>query len=88
MNIHESLYNQGWYRPRADRVLAGVCAGVGRKLGISAWGARLLVLVLMVALPGSPLLLYPIMWVLMPNEPAWQPAGQPSAPGQQPQSYA
>ena len=82
MNIHESLYHQGWYRPREGRVLAGVCAGVGRKLGISACGARLLVFVLMVVIPGSPLLLYPIAWALMPNEPVWRPAGPA-----QPQPY-
>lgn len=74
MNIHESLYRQGWSRPQEGRVIAGVCAGVARRLGITPWGARVLVLVLLVALPGSPLILYPILWVLMPAD-RYVPAG-------------
>lgn len=82
MNIHESLYRQGWSRPQEGRVLAGVCAGVARRLGITPWGARLLVFVLLVVIPGSPLILYPVLWVLMPSDRAFvavPPAG-PTTP--------
>lgn len=68
MNIHEDMRRQGLVRPQQDRVLAGVCAGLARKLGISPWGARLLFVLALVLLPGSPLLVYPVLWVLMPSE--------------------
>ena len=33
-DIHESFRRQGLVRPRDDRVLAGVCAGLGRRFGL------------------------------------------------------
>lgn len=68
MNIHESMYRAGLSRPREGRVLGGVCAGIARRIGLGVWGARALVFLLMVVVPGSPLLLYPLMWVLMPAD--------------------
>jgi phage shock protein PspC (stress-responsive transcriptional regulator) len=49
-------------------MLGGVCAGLGRKLGLDPWPARLLFLVVLLVLPGSQLLVYPVLWVLMPDE--------------------
>jgi phage shock protein C len=56
-------------RPRNDRMIAGVAAGVAQYLGIDTTIVRLLFLLLL--LPGgiSPLI-YVILWVLMPEEPA------------------
>lgn len=68
MNIHEDMRRQGLVRPQQDRVLAGVCAGLARKLGINPWGARLLFVLALMVLPGSQLIVYPILWVLMPSE--------------------
>ncbi|WP_255491742.1 MULTISPECIES: PspC domain-containing protein [unclassified Actinotalea] len=68
MNIHESMYRAGLSRPSEGRVLGGVCAGIARRVGLDPWGTRLLVFVLMVVLPGSPLILYPIAWALMPAD--------------------
>lgn len=87
MNIHEDLRSQGLVRPRDGRVLGGVCAGLGRRFGISPWGARVLFVLLLMILPGSQLIVYPVLWVLMPDErPAWQqqPAWQPPPTWQQP----
>ncbi|GGC04589.1 PspC domain-containing protein [Cellulomonas carbonis] len=73
MNIHEDLRNQGLVRPRQGRVLGGVCAGLGRRFGLSPWGARVLFVLALMILPGSQLIIYPILWVLMPDEqPTWQ----------------
>lgn len=68
MNIHEDMRRQGLVRPQRDRVLAGVCAGLARKFGINPWGARLLFVLALMLLPGSQLIVYPILWVLMPTE--------------------
>jgi phage shock protein C len=68
VNIHEDMRRQGLVRPQQDRVLAGVCAGLARKFGINPWGARLLFVLALMLLPGSQLIVYPILWVLMPGE--------------------
>jgi phage shock protein C len=67
-DIHEGLRRQGLVRPRDDRVLAGVCAGLGRRFGLEPWLARLLFVLVLLVIPGSQLLVYPVLWILMPNE--------------------
>ena len=67
-NIHDSFAQQGLVRPREDRVLGGVVAGLGRRFGIAPWPARLLFVLLLMVVPGSQILIYPILWILMPAE--------------------
>ncbi|MEU4477156.1 PspC domain-containing protein [Micromonospora sp. NPDC023966] len=54
-------------RPRQGRMLAGVCAGLAQRFGMSAGMVRLLFL-LSLLLPGTQVIVYLILWVLMPNE--------------------
>jgi phage shock protein PspC (stress-responsive transcriptional regulator) len=54
-------------RPRRGKVIAGVCAGVASRFGWSVGTVRL-VFVLSCLLPGPQILLYVILWVLMPAE--------------------
>ena len=56
-------------RPRQDRIVAGVCAGLARRFGWNVTVVRLLA-VLSFVLPGSQLLIYGICWLVIPNEPA------------------
>jgi len=67
-NIHAAFRQQGLVRPRDGRVIAGVCAGLGRRFGIGPWAARLLFILVLLVIPGSQILIYPVLWVLMPNE--------------------
>ncbi len=67
-DIHESLARQGLVRPQEGRILGGVCAGLGRRFGIAPWPARLLFVLLLMVIPGSQILVYPILWILMPSE--------------------
>ena len=67
-DIHEGFRRQGLVRPRDDRVLAGVCAGLGRRFGLDPWPARLLFVLVLLVIPGSQLLVYPVLWILMPND--------------------
>jgi phage shock protein PspC (stress-responsive transcriptional regulator) len=67
-DIHQSFAEQGLVRPRDGRVLGGVCAGLGRRFGIAPWPARILFVLLLMVLPGSQILIYPILWILMPSE--------------------
>lgn len=73
--VHGSLLRQGLVRPQQHRLLGGVCAGLGRRFGIDPWPARLLFVLILLAIPGSQLLLYPILWIVMPAEPASTPVG-------------
>ncbi len=50
-----------------DRVLGGVCGGLGRRFGVDAKMVRLAFL-LSCLLPGPQLLLYGVLWVVMPSE--------------------
>jgi len=53
-------------RPR-KRVIAGVCAGLARRFGMSAWLVRALFL-LSCLLPGPQIIAYLVLWVVMPSE--------------------
>jgi phage shock protein PspC (stress-responsive transcriptional regulator) len=77
-------------RPLDDRIVAGVCSGIGRYLAVDPVLVRVGFVVLAALTWGAALLAYPIAWFLMPEEPApaepvWRdPAdpswGQPPAP--------
>jgi phage shock protein C len=67
-DIHQNFARQGLVRPPRGRVLGGVCAGLGRRFGIAPWTARLLFVLLLMVVPGSQILIYPILWILMPSE--------------------
>ena len=67
-DIHQNFAQQGLVRLRDERILGGVCAGLGRRFGIAAWPARLLFVLLLMVIPGSQILIYPILWILMPWE--------------------
>jgi len=54
-------------RPRYDRWIAGVCAGLGRRYGISPNLVRLLFVVSTI-LPGPQFIIYIALWLLIPNE--------------------
>ena len=55
------------YRPREGRIIAGVCAGLGRRFDVSPNLFRFIA-ILFLFLPGSSILVYIILWVLMPDE--------------------
>lgn len=58
------------YRSRRYRMLAGVCGGLAEWLGWSPTWVRILfvlISILSVAFPG--IIVYVILWVVMPNAP-------------------
>jgi phage shock protein PspC (stress-responsive transcriptional regulator) len=67
-SIHDLFRAHGLVRARDGRVLGGVVAGLGRRVGLDPWPARLLFLLALLVIPGSQILLYPILWILMPLE--------------------
>ena len=54
-------------RPRHDRMIAGVCSGIGRRFGVSANMVRVIFLVSLL-IPGPQFLIYLAAWILMPQE--------------------
>ena len=67
-DIQQSFASRGLVRPQQARVLGGVCAGLGQRFGIAPWTARLLFVLLLMVIPGSQILIYPVLWILMPAE--------------------
>ena len=58
------------YRPRDDRMIAGVCAGIARYYGWSPTRVRLgdtIGSILSAAFPGT--IVYVALWLLMPGDP-------------------
>jgi phage shock protein C len=80
--VHESFHQRGLVRPRQGRVLGGVCAGLGQRFGLGPWAARLVFALVLMVVPGSQLLIYPILWILMPDEsfPSAVPSGRWDSP--------
>lgn len=54
-------------RPRSNRVIAGVCAGLGRRFGLDPKVVRI-IFVVSCLLPGPQVLIYLACWILMPQE--------------------
>ena len=73
-SIHDLFRRQGLTRPVEGGVLGGVCAGLGRRLGLGPWPARLLFFLVLMVIPGSQLLVYPALWIMMPKD-EWAPTG-------------
>lgn len=53
-------------RPRHGKVIAGVCAGLAERFGLSPFLVRLAFL-LSCILPGPQFVAYIVLWVLMPK---------------------
>lgn len=56
-------------RPRAGRVIGGVCAAIARRFGWNVTVVRVLT-VLSLLIPGPQLIFYIIGWIVIPSEPA------------------
>ncbi len=57
----------GLVRPRRGRMIAGVCAGLANRYGWSPTGVRL-VFLLSCLLPGPQILIYLVLWAIVPTE--------------------
>lgn len=54
-------------RPRRGKIIAGVCAALADRFGISRFLVRLL-FVISIVLPGPQVLLYLILWIVFPKQ--------------------
>ena len=53
-------------RPRHGKVIAGVCAGLAERFGLSPFVVRMMFL-LSCILPGPQFVAYLVLWVIMPK---------------------
>ncbi|WP_229400637.1 PspC domain-containing protein [Micromonospora okii] len=67
-------------RPTTDRMVAGVASGIGRYFTVDPTLVRVVFAVATLVTAGVAALAYPIMWFLMPEEPADAPAWPHPAP--------
>jgi phage shock protein PspC (stress-responsive transcriptional regulator) len=63
--VQGSAITREWYRRREGKRIAGVCAGLAEEFGISATPLRL-AFVLLTLIGGPGLILYIILWLIMP----------------------
>jgi phage shock protein C len=61
-------------RSRTDSMIAGVCGGLGRYLGIDSIWVRIVFVLLALSGGGIGVLIYLVLWLVMPREGAGQPA--------------
>jgi phage shock protein C len=60
-------------RPLDDRMVAGVCSGLARYFGVDPVLVRIGFAVLALVTWGVALVAYPVLWIIMPDEPAAEP---------------
>jgi phage shock protein C len=67
------------YRSRTNRMLGGLCGGLGEFLGTDPTLIRLVTVLLTVFYPPTPLI-YLVVMLIVPEEPLGQPAPLAKAP--------
>jgi phage shock protein C len=76
IRVGASLARKKLIRPRAGRKIAGVCLGFSEYFDIDVALVRV-VWLLVGVFTGVGLLMYPIAWIVMPEEPLMLPAAPP-----------
>ena len=69
------------YRSKKERMLGGVCAGLGEHLDIDPTVIRLIWAVVTVLSLGTGIVVYILAWILIPEEDTTGPAPQSTESG-------
>jgi len=56
------------YRPKKNRILGGVCAGLGEHLDVDPTVIRLIWAVVSVLSIGTGIIIYILAWIIIPEE--------------------
>jgi phage shock protein PspC (stress-responsive transcriptional regulator) len=80
--VDGNALSRTWYRSRRGKRIAGVCAGLADEFGISVTVLRLAFLLGTLVGGGLGIVLYLVLWVVMPYRAAesdWTPLPPPAA---------
>jgi phage shock protein PspC (stress-responsive transcriptional regulator) len=69
-NSEDSQMEKKLYRSRKNRLLAGICGGLGDYFGVDPTVVRLIMVVAAIFSFGAGLLFYLIAWLIVPEAPA------------------
>lgn len=69
-----------WYRLKDGKMLAGVCAGLAEQFGVAVTAVRLALVLLALLGFGWGVLIYAVLWVIMPYRPENQSGPASSVP--------
>lgn len=64
--LEGSALSRAWYRSRRGKMIAGVCAGLADQFGVSVTALRLAFVVLTLLGFGWGVIVYAVLWVIMP----------------------
>lgn len=78
--LDRTVHLRAWTRPREGAKIAGVCAGLSRQFDIDPMFVRLAFVAATIFF-GSGILLYILMWILMPRD-QMNPVSSPPNPPQ------
>lgn len=67
-SVHRGLAKQGLVRAERGRWLGGVCAGLAATMKTDPNAVRLIFVIALMIIPGSQFLIYPLLWLAMPDE--------------------
>jgi phage shock protein PspC (stress-responsive transcriptional regulator) len=76
-----SAFTHAWYRVRRGGRIAGVCAGLADEFGISVTLVRLAFVLGTLIGGGIGIVVYLVLWVIMPYRDEWderEPPGEPA----------
>lgn len=74
------------YRSRGDRMIGGICGGLGTYMGIDSTVLRLISVLIAAISGGFPVLIaYIIMMLIVPEEPIGAQAAPPPPPASNPE---
>jgi phage shock protein PspC (stress-responsive transcriptional regulator) len=68
--VDSHAFTRTWYRSRRHKRIAGVCAGLAEEFGISVTVLRLAFLLGTLIGGGMGIVVYLVLWVVMPYRPA------------------
>jgi len=71
------------YRSKKERMLGGVCGGLGEHLDVDPTVIRLVWAVIPLLSLGTGLLIYLVAWILIPEEGVADPSGPAGVQGRQ-----
>ena len=68
--LEGSALSRTWYRSRHGKMIGGVCAGLAGQFGISVTAVRLAAILLTLLGFGWGIIVYVVLWVIMPDRDA------------------